>query len=209
MFGLSTLISSNKWTEFLNVNCKSLFIVQFYPINKREKNLKKKDVRRSLSWVRVLQVLVLLVRVLQVQSSPVQSSPVHEIQDALLSGRFELLIISESKIDATLPNSMFHCSLSDSFRLCRDSKAGDSGLLIYGSFHICFIRAKQLKRLPSTLLKKKKKLSLTEDLSLPNLFGKFVKHCAHAGWPCCVSVLLSPLLKPYQRWWSSITNVTA
>ena len=52
---------------------------------------------------------------------------------------------------------MFHCSLSDSFRLCRDSKAGDSGLLIYDSFHICFIRAKQLKGLPSTLLKKKKK----------------------------------------------------
>lgn len=54
---------------------------------------------------------------------------------------------------------MFHCSLSDSFRLCRDSKAGDSGLLIYGSFHICFIRAKQLKGLPSTLLKKKKTFS--------------------------------------------------
>ena len=52
---------------------------------------------------------------------------------------------------------MFHCSLSDSFRLCRDSKAGDSGLLIYGSFHICFIKAKQLKGLPSTLFKKKKK----------------------------------------------------
>ena len=51
---------------------------------------------------------------------------------------------------------MFHCSLSDSFRLCRDSKAGHSGLLIYGSFHICFIRAKQLKGLPSTLFKKKK-----------------------------------------------------
>ena len=73
---LSTLISSNKWTEFLNVNCKSLFIVQFYPINKREKNVKKKDVRRSLPWVRVLQVRVLLVHVLQVQSSPV-----HEIQE--------------------------------------------------------------------------------------------------------------------------------
>ena len=69
--------------------------------------------------------------------------------------------ISESKIDATLPNSIFHCSLSDSFRLCRDRKAGDSGLLIYGSFHICFIRAKQLKGLPSTLLKKKKKKKKT------------------------------------------------
>ena len=54
---------------------------------------------------------------------------------------------------------MFHCSLSDSFRLCRDSKAGDSGLLIYGSFQICFITAKQLKGLASTLLKKKKTFS--------------------------------------------------
>ena len=53
------------------VFCKSLFTVQFYPIYKRgKKNLKKKkkkkDVRRSLSWGPVLQVLVL-----QVQSSPV------------------------------------------------------------------------------------------------------------------------------------------
>ena len=53
---------------------------------------------------------------------------------------------------------MFHCSLSDSFWLCRDSKAGDSGLLIYGSFHICFIRAKEgVKRAPFSIIKKKKK----------------------------------------------------
>ena len=176
---LSTLISSNKWTECLNVNCKSLFIVQFYPINKREKNLKKK--RRPQEPI--LSPRFTSPRLTSPRfTSPVESSPRNT--GALLSGRFELLIISESKIDATLPNSMFHCSLSDSFRLCRDSKAGDSGLLIYGSFHICFIRAKQLKGLPSTLFTKKKKLSLTEDLSVPNLFGKFVKHCAHAGWPC-------------------------
>ena len=51
----------------------SLFTVHFYPIYKRGKNLKK-DVRRSLSWVRVFPVRVLLVRVLLVQSSPVQST---------------------------------------------------------------------------------------------------------------------------------------
>ena len=98
---------------------------------------------------------------------------------------------------------MFHCSLTDSFRLCRDSKAGHSGLLIYGSFHICFIRAKQLKGLPSTLLKKKKKkLSLTEDLSVPKSFREICQTLSSRRMTVlflCVSVLLSPLLKPYQR----------
>ena len=65
----------------------------FIRFTNTEKNLKKKkDVRRSLSWVRVLQVLVLQVRVLlvrfllvpvlQVCVLQVQSSPVHEIQYA-------------------------------------------------------------------------------------------------------------------------------
>ena len=66
---------------------------------------------------------------------------------------------------------MFHCSLSDSFRLCRDSKAGDSGLLIYGSFHIYFIRAKQFKGLPSTLLKKKKKNFLSQRIYPCQIFS--------------------------------------
>lgn len=145
------------------------------------------------------------------KSSPVQSSPVREIQDALLSGRFELLIISESKIDATLPNSMFHCSLSDSFRLCRDSKAGDSGLLIYGSFHICFIRAKELKGLPSALFKKKKTFSHGGFIRAKSFreICQTLRSRRMTVLFLCVSVLLSPLLKPYQRWCSSITNVTA
>ena len=93
---------------------------------------------------------------------------------------------------------MFHCSLSDSFWLCRDSKAGDSGLLIYGSFHICFIRAKELKGLPSALFKKmKKKLSLTEDLCVPDLFGKFVKQISltqdDRAIFVCVSSSVSPI----------------
>ena len=46
----------------------------------------------------------------------------HEIRSWLISGRFDLLVISETKIDATFPNSMFHV---DGFRFCRcDRKAG-------------------------------------------------------------------------------------
>ena len=103
------------------------------------------------------------------------------------------------------------CSLSDSFRLCRDRKAGGSGSLIYGRFHICFIRAKQLKGLPSILFKKIKKNFISQRIyPCQNLFAKFVKHCAHAGWLCFfLSVLLSPLLKPYQRWFSSCSCITS
>ena len=71
----------------------------------------------------------------------------HEIRSWLLSGRFDVLIISESKIDATFPDSMFYV---DGFRLCRcDRKAGGGGLLAYVRSDICFIRIKWIKGLPS------------------------------------------------------------
>ena len=71
----------------------------------------------------------------------------HEIRSWLLSGRFDVLTISESKIDETFPDSMFHV---DGFRLCRcDRKAGGGGLLVYVRSDICFIRVKQIKGLPS------------------------------------------------------------
>ena len=104
------------------------------------------------------------------------------------------------------------CSLSDSFRLWRDRKAGGSGSLIYGRFHICFIRAKQLKGLPSILFKKiKKKLYFTEDLSLSKSFCEICQTLCSRRMTVLffLSVLLSPLLKPYQRWFSSCSCVTS
>ena len=93
---------------------------------------------------------------------------------------------------------MFHCSLSDSFRLCRDSKAGDSGLLIYGSFHI---RAKELKGLPSALFKKKKTFSHGGFIRAKSIreVCQTLRSRRMTVLFLCVSVLLSPLLKPYQR----------
>jgi len=46
----------------------------------------------------------------------------HEIKMWLLSGRLDLLVISESKIDASFPDSKFHV---EGFCVCRrDRKAG-------------------------------------------------------------------------------------
>ena len=46
----------------------------------------------------------------------------YEIKTWLVSGRLDLLVISESKIDASFPDSMFHV---EGFRLCRsDSLKG-------------------------------------------------------------------------------------
>ena len=90
----------------------------------------------------------------------------HEIRSWLISGRFDLLVISETKIDATFPNSMFHV---DGFRFCRcDRKAGGGGLLIYVRSDICFIRVKQLQGLPSEVWSSFK----TESIILKVRLGK-------------------------------------
>ena len=55
----------------------------------------------------------------------------HEIKTWLLPGRLDLLVISESKIDANFPDSMFHV---EGFRLCRrDRKALDHTSALLGS----------------------------------------------------------------------------
>ena len=49
----------------------------------------------------------------------------YEIKTWLLSGTLDFLVISENKIDASFPDSIFHV---EGFRLCRsDRKAGVEG----------------------------------------------------------------------------------
>lgn len=61
----------------------------------------------------------------------------YEIKTWLVSGRLDLLVISESKIDASFPDSMFHV---EGFRLCRsDRKAGGGGLMVNVRSDVCFL----------------------------------------------------------------------
>ena len=52
----------------------------------------------------------------------------HEIRTWLLSGRFDILVISETKMDGSFPDSQFQV---EGFRLCRsDGKVGGGGLYL-------------------------------------------------------------------------------
>lgn len=67
----------------------------------------------------------------------------YEIKTWLLSGRFDVLVISETKIDASFPDSQFHI---DGYRLCRkDRQAGGGGLMIYVKGDVYFMTVRQLK----------------------------------------------------------------
>lgn len=67
----------------------------------------------------------------------------YEIRTWLLSGRFDILVISETKIDGSFPDSQFQV---EGFRLCRsDRKAGGWGLMIYLRSDIHFVKVKYLK----------------------------------------------------------------
>ena len=57
--------------------------------------------------------------------------------------RFDILVISETKIDGSFPDSQFQVG---GFRLCRsDRKAGGEGLMIYVRSDIHFVKVKHLK----------------------------------------------------------------
>ena len=67
----------------------------------------------------------------------------YEIRTWLLSGRFDILVISETKIDGNFPDSQFQVK---GFRRSRsDRKAGGGGLMIYVRSDIHFVKVKHLK----------------------------------------------------------------
>lgn len=72
----------------------------------------------------------------------------HEIKSWLLdaSGRFDILVISETKIDPTFPDSQFNIS---GFRMCRtDRDKYGGGLMVYVRSGICFNVVEDLPNLP-------------------------------------------------------------
>ena len=69
----------------------------------------------------------------------------YEIKSWLLSWRFNIIVISKTKIDKSFPDSQFQI---DGYRLCRsDRKAGGGGLMIYVRSDVHFVRVKQLRGL--------------------------------------------------------------
>ena len=85
-----------------------------------------------------------------INASSVGGFKLYEIKTWLVSGRLDLLAISESKIDVSFPNSTFHV---EGFRLCRsDRKAVGGGLMVYVRSDVCFDRVKQFKGLSCATL---------------------------------------------------------
>ncbi len=69
----------------------------------------------------------------------------HEIKRWLLSGRLDILIISETKLDGTFPNSQFYVQ---GFRMSRKGRnIHDGGLMAFVRSDICFTLVKDLENL--------------------------------------------------------------
>ena len=84
----------------------------------------------------------------------------YEIKTCLLDGRFDILVISETKIDSTFPDSQFYIS---GFRMCRaDRTKGGGGLMVYIRSDFCF---KVVNDLPNLALSERAGY-MTESIDL-------------------------------------------
>ena len=129
-------------------------------------------------------------KIAHINANSVGGFKLHEIKTWLLSGRLDLLVISESKIDASFPDSMFHV---EGFRLCRsDRKAGGGGLIVYVRSDICFLRVKQFKGLSSQNLCNFR----TESITLKVKIGK--------NWITVVGIYRPPSI-PLSTWTNELS----
>ena len=91
----------------------------------------------------VVQKYRLRLKLGHVNANSIEGFRFYEIRTWQLSGRFDFLVISETKIDGSFPDSQFQVK---GFRLCRnDRKAGGGGLMIYVRSDIHFVKVKHLK----------------------------------------------------------------
>ena len=124
-------------------------------------------------------------KIAHINANSVGGFKFYKIKTWLLSGRLDLLVISESKIDPSFPNSMFHV---EGFRLCRSNrKAGGGGLMVYVRSDVCFVRVKQFKGLSSQSLSNFR----TESITLKVKIGK--------NWITVVGIY-RPLSIPLSTW---------
>ena len=85
------------------------------------------------------------VKIGHINANSIAGFKFHEIKSWLLSGRLDILIISETKLDATFPSSQFHI---DGFRMCRkDRNIHGGGLMAYVRSDMCFSVLRQFKNL--------------------------------------------------------------
>ena len=132
-------------------------------------------------------------KIAHINANSIGGFKLHEIKTWLLSGRLDLLVISESKIDASFPDSMFHV---EGFRLCRsDRKAGGGGLMVYVRSDICFLRVKQFKGLSSHNLCNFR----TESVTLKVKIGK--------NWITVVGIYRPPSV-PLSTWTNELSALS-
>ena len=116
----------------------------------------------------------------------------YEIRTWLLSGRFDILVISETKIDGSFPDSQFQV---EGFRLCRsDRKAGGEGLMIYVRSDIHFVKVKYLKGLTP----EEWAAFRTEMITLKVKLGR--------GWIAVVGVYRPPSI-PKHQWTRELSSI--
>lgn len=109
----------------------------------------------------------------------------YEIKSWLLSSRFDILVIYETKIDASFADIQFHI---DGYRLCRNDRwAGGGGLMIYVWSDVYFMRVRELKAISLKDLT----TFQTEFMVLKSKLGK--------GWITVVGVY-RPLPVPKSQW---------
>lgn len=109
----------------------------------------------------------------------------YEIKSWLLSSRFDILVIYETKTDASFVDSQFHM---DGYRLCRNDKwAGSTGLMIYVRSDVYFMRVTQLKA-----------ISLKDLITFQTEF-MVLKIKLGKGWITVVGVY-RPLPVPKSQW---------
>ena len=79
--------------------------------------------------------IVLMSRLDMLTHNSIAGFKFQEIKTWLLDGRFDILVISETKIDSTFPDSHFHIY---GFRMCRaDRTRGGGGLMVYIRTDLC------------------------------------------------------------------------
>lgn len=83
------------------------------------------------------------VKIGHINANSIAGFKFHEIKSWLLSGRLDILIVSETKLDSSFPSSQFHV---DSFRMCRaDRNIHGGGLMAFVRSDICFSVIRKFK----------------------------------------------------------------
>ena len=111
------------------------------------------------------------VKIGHVNANSIAGFKFQEIKTWLLDGRFDILVISETKIDSTFPDSHFHVSR---FRMCRAYRTrGAGGLMAYFRSDCC---VKIVTDLPNLAFSERARYK-TESIVFKVMIGKTWETC--------------------------------